>query len=105
MSRSQSPTGNAFREAPPQDLRQSRDDLHFQPLAGNEVLKGFWLKFTPMSIAVPLRHMRFKYMKTAVIELAKLCVGNRSLIPPYTATLGLAPTTRTLKPKNDKYLI
>ncbi|WP_448267340.1 hypothetical protein [Nostoc sp. DSM 114159] len=24
-------------EAPPQDLRQSRNDRHFQPLAGNEV--------------------------------------------------------------------
>ncbi|MHC5721017.1 MAG: hypothetical protein ACYTX0_55600, partial [Nostoc sp.] len=46
MSRSQPLALNAFREAPPQDLRQSRNDLHFQPLAGNEVLKGFWLKLT-----------------------------------------------------------
>ncbi|MEH2380504.1 MAG: hypothetical protein V7K27_16720 [Nostoc sp.] len=38
LSRSQSPTGNAFREAPPQDLRQSRNEVHFQPEAGNEVL-------------------------------------------------------------------
>ncbi|WP_334943248.1 hypothetical protein [Nostoc sp.] len=53
MPRSQSPTGNAFREAPPQDLRQSRDEVHFQPEAGNEVLKGFHVKLTPMSIAVP----------------------------------------------------
>ncbi|MEH2363736.1 hypothetical protein [Nostoc sp.] len=36
-------------EAPPQDLRQSRDEVHFQPLAGNEVLKGFHVKLTPMS--------------------------------------------------------
>ena len=27
---------------------------HFQPLAGNEVLKEFLLKLTPMSIALPL---------------------------------------------------
>jgi hypothetical protein len=29
-------------------------DLHFQPEAGNEVLKGFYLKLTPMGNAVPL---------------------------------------------------
>ncbi|MEH1963998.1 MAG: hypothetical protein V7L05_30020 [Nostoc sp.] len=29
-------------------------EQHFQPLAGNEVLKGFWLKLTPMGSAVPL---------------------------------------------------
>ncbi|MEH1849830.1 MAG: hypothetical protein V7L25_33855, partial [Nostoc sp.] len=29
----------------------------------------FFLKLTPMSIAVPLRQMWFKYMKTAVTEL------------------------------------
>ncbi|MEH1934192.1 MAG: hypothetical protein V7L14_10785 [Nostoc sp.] len=34
---------------PPQDLRQSRDEVHFQPEAGNEVLKGFWLNLTPMA--------------------------------------------------------
>ncbi|WP_335214909.1 hypothetical protein [Nostoc sp.] len=51
MSRSQSETGNAFREAPPQDLRQSRNEQHFQPEAGNEVLKGFELKLTPMRFA------------------------------------------------------
>ncbi|MEH1932616.1 MAG: hypothetical protein V7L14_02575 [Nostoc sp.] len=39
---------------PPQDLRQSRDEVHFQPEAGNEVLKGFWLNLTLMSNAVPL---------------------------------------------------
>ncbi|WP_334948261.1 hypothetical protein [Nostoc sp.] len=33
--------GMLFIEAPPQDLRQSRYEVHFQPLAGNEVLKGF----------------------------------------------------------------
>ncbi|MBN3871746.1 hypothetical protein [Nostoc sp. JL33] len=49
VPRSQSETGNAFREAPPQDLRQSRNETHFQPEAGNEVLKGFWLKLTPMA--------------------------------------------------------
>ncbi|MEH2358241.1 hypothetical protein [Nostoc sp.] len=27
VSRSQSPTGNAFREAPPQDLRQRRNEV------------------------------------------------------------------------------
>ncbi|MEH2380887.1 MAG: hypothetical protein V7K27_18710 [Nostoc sp.] len=32
---------------------------HFQLLAGNEILKGFWLKLTPMSSAVPLRQMWF----------------------------------------------
>ena len=36
-------------------------DLHFQPEAGNEVLKRFWLKLTPMSSAVPLPSIeRFK---------------------------------------------
>ncbi|MEH2007715.1 hypothetical protein [Nostoc sp.] len=59
MSRSQSPTGNAFKEAPPQDLRQNRNEVHFQPLAGNEVLKEFELKLTPMSIAKPLRQIWF----------------------------------------------
>ncbi|WP_334781352.1 hypothetical protein [Nostoc sp.] len=54
MSRSQSLTGNAFREAPPQDLRQSRNEQHFQPEAGNEVLKGFWLKLTLMASYPPL---------------------------------------------------
>ncbi|MEH2004460.1 MAG: hypothetical protein V7K81_04555 [Nostoc sp.] len=39
-------TLNAFQEALPQDLRQSRDEVHFQPLAGNEVLKGFHVKLT-----------------------------------------------------------
>ncbi|MEH1936541.1 MAG: hypothetical protein V7L14_23130 [Nostoc sp.] len=34
---------------PPQDLRQSRNEVHFQPEAGNEVLKGFWLNLTPMA--------------------------------------------------------
>ncbi|MBN3869762.1 MAG: hypothetical protein HWQ23_05485 [Nostoc sp. JL33] len=24
-------------------------ELHFQPEAGNEILKGFWLKLTPMA--------------------------------------------------------
>ncbi|MEH2235394.1 hypothetical protein [Nostoc sp.] len=38
----------------PQDLRQSRNDQHFQPEAGNEVLKGFELKLTPMNNVVPL---------------------------------------------------
>ncbi|MEH2051820.1 hypothetical protein [Nostoc sp.] len=42
-------------EAPPQDLRQSRQHQHFQPEAGNKVLKEFQLKLTPMSITVPLR--------------------------------------------------
>ncbi len=51
LSRSQSPTGNAFREALPQDLRQSRNDIHFEPEAGNEILKGFWLNLIQM-----LRH-------------------------------------------------
>ncbi|MEH1926706.1 MAG: hypothetical protein V7K83_04195 [Nostoc sp.] len=36
-------------ETSPQDLRQSRNEQYFQPEAGNEVLKGFWLKLTPMS--------------------------------------------------------
>ncbi|MEH1768097.1 hypothetical protein [Nostoc sp.] len=30
-------------------------ELHFPTLAGNEVLKEFQLKLTPMSIAMPLR--------------------------------------------------
>ncbi|MEH1935906.1 MAG: hypothetical protein V7L14_19865 [Nostoc sp.] len=38
-----------MRGLPPQDLRQSRDEVHFQPEAGNEVLKGFWLNLTPMA--------------------------------------------------------
>ncbi|MEH2048283.1 hypothetical protein [Nostoc sp.] len=41
-------------EAPPQHLRQSRQYQHFQPEAGNEVLKEFQLNLTPMSNAVPL---------------------------------------------------
>ncbi|MEH2382369.1 MAG: hypothetical protein V7K27_26375 [Nostoc sp.] len=40
-------------EAPPQDLRQSRDEVHFQPLAGNEVIKGFHVKLTPMEGKLP----------------------------------------------------
>ncbi|MEH2364904.1 hypothetical protein [Nostoc sp.] len=32
---------------------------HFQPEAGNEVLKGFELKLTPMSMAFPLQHRLF----------------------------------------------
>ncbi|MEH2317781.1 MAG: hypothetical protein V7K24_11790 [Nostoc sp.] len=28
-------------------------EVHFQPEAGNEVLKGFALKLTPMNIVVP----------------------------------------------------
>ncbi|MEH2319461.1 MAG: hypothetical protein V7K24_20585 [Nostoc sp.] len=54
MFRSQSPTGNAVQEAEPLEKRQSRQEQHFQPEAGNEVLKWFALKLTPMSIAVPL---------------------------------------------------
>ncbi|MEH1902956.1 MAG: hypothetical protein V7L04_16440 [Nostoc sp.] len=42
-------------EAPPQDLRQSHQELHFQPLVGNEILKEFWLKLTRMGNAVFLR--------------------------------------------------
>ncbi|MEH2055074.1 MAG: hypothetical protein V7K97_02590 [Nostoc sp.] len=42
-------------EAPPQDWRQQPNQMHFQPEAGNEVLKGFWLNLTPMGSAVPLR--------------------------------------------------
>ncbi|MHC5731803.1 MAG: hypothetical protein ACYTXY_48550, partial [Nostoc sp.] len=34
-----------------------RNEQHFQPLAVKEVLKGFHLKLTPMSIAVSLRQM------------------------------------------------
>ncbi|MHC5775919.1 hypothetical protein [Nostoc sp.] len=51
------------------DLRQSRQEQHFQPLAGNEILNEFGLKLTPMSIAVPLQQMWFKYIKTAVNPL------------------------------------
>jgi len=40
-------------EAPPQDLRQSRNEEHFQPEARNEVLKEFWLKLTPMNAVAP----------------------------------------------------
>ncbi|WP_292762541.1 hypothetical protein [Nostoc sp. NOS(2021)] len=36
-------------EAPPLELRQSHNEVHFQPLAGNEVLKGFGLNLTPMA--------------------------------------------------------
>ncbi|MCC5626569.1 hypothetical protein LC574_37250 [Nostoc sp. CHAB 5715] len=35
-------------------------------LAGHD----FYVKLTPMSIAVPLQQMWFKYMKTAVINTA-----------------------------------
>ncbi|MHC5935677.1 hypothetical protein [Nostoc sp.] len=38
-------------EAEPQDLRQSRDEVHFQPEAINEVLKGFHVKLTPMGVS------------------------------------------------------
>ena len=30
---------------------------HFQPLAGNEILKEFLLKLTPMGIVIPLREI------------------------------------------------
>ncbi|MHC5599006.1 MAG: hypothetical protein ACYTXC_24205, partial [Nostoc sp.] len=30
------------------DSRQSRNEQHFQPEAGNEILKGFWLNLTPL---------------------------------------------------------
>ncbi|QFS42787.1 hypothetical protein GXM_00260 [Nostoc sphaeroides CCNUC1] len=39
--------------------RQSHQEMHFQPEAGNEILKEFLLKLTPMSIAVPLQHGLF----------------------------------------------
>ncbi|MHC5937843.1 hypothetical protein, partial [Nostoc sp.] len=32
-----------------QDLWQQPNQVHFQQEAGNEVLKGFWLKLTPMN--------------------------------------------------------
>ncbi|MEH1933931.1 MAG: hypothetical protein V7L14_09405 [Nostoc sp.] len=51
---------------PPLDLRQSRNEVHFQPEAGNEVLKGFGLKLTRMSNAVPLREI---YMYQGLCEM------------------------------------
>ncbi|WP_335219194.1 hypothetical protein [Nostoc sp.] len=49
LSRSQSPTGNAILGAAA-SLAGGRAtfELHFQPPAGNEVLKEFQLKLTPM---------------------------------------------------------
>ncbi|WP_334760424.1 hypothetical protein [Nostoc sp.] len=49
-------------EAAPQDLRQSHQELHFQPEAGNEILKEFWLKLT--SIALQSHFLR---------EFVRLC--------------------------------
>ncbi|MEH1767950.1 MAG: hypothetical protein V7L27_22255 [Nostoc sp.] len=47
-------------EAPPQYLRQSRQDQHFQPEAGNEVLKEFQLKLTPMRpVALSASHTEY----------------------------------------------
>ncbi|WDD30235.1 hypothetical protein PQG02_15710 [Nostoc sp. UHCC 0926] len=37
---------------PPQDLRQQPNEEHFQALAGNEILKEFYLKLTRMSNAL-----------------------------------------------------
>ncbi|WP_334953212.1 hypothetical protein [Nostoc sp.] len=48
-----------MRGLPPQDLRQSRNEQYFQPLAGNEVLKGFWLKLTPMFMNCPYERYGF----------------------------------------------
>ncbi|QLE40050.1 hypothetical protein FD723_05990 [Nostoc sp. C052] len=48
VSRSQSPTGNAVLEAPTPLLAAEPLEQHFPTLAGNEVLKEFQLKLTPM---------------------------------------------------------
>ncbi|WP_179066754.1 hypothetical protein [Nostoc sp. C052] len=48
MSRSQSSTGNAVLKAPP-PLLAARQEQHFQPETGNQVLKKFQLKLTPMA--------------------------------------------------------
>ncbi|MEH2412670.1 hypothetical protein [Nostoc sp.] len=63
LSRSQSPTGNAVLEAPPPLLAAEPPRAAF-PASGwkqgfNEVLKGFALKLTRMSIAVPLPRSLF----------------------------------------------
>ncbi|MFS0517466.1 hypothetical protein ACEYW6_22510 [Nostoc sp. UIC 10607] len=59
LCRSQCQIGNARRWG-------CRQEQHFQPLAGNEVLKGFGLKLTPMSIAVPLLEI---YMYQSLYEM------------------------------------
>ncbi|MEH2005529.1 hypothetical protein [Nostoc sp.] len=43
-------TGNAYARLRLKKERQRRNEQHFQPLAGNEVLKGFYLKLTPMTV-------------------------------------------------------
>ncbi|MEH2409123.1 hypothetical protein [Nostoc sp.] len=72
MSRSQSPTGNAYMMLRLKTCGRAAIEEHFQPEAGNEILKEFGLKLALMSIAVPLRQMWFKYMKTAVNKAYKL---------------------------------
>ncbi|MEH2461463.1 hypothetical protein [Nostoc sp.] len=54
MSRQESPTGNAYGRLRLKTCGRAAIEVHFQPEALNEVLKGFALKLTPMSIAVPL---------------------------------------------------
>ncbi|MEH2100159.1 MAG: hypothetical protein V7K76_10335 [Nostoc sp.] len=57
LPRSQSPTGNACLWGCRLSLLAAEPlfELHFQPEAGNEVLKEFQLKLTPMGNAMPLR--------------------------------------------------
>ncbi|MEH2049599.1 hypothetical protein [Nostoc sp.] len=55
MSRSQSPTGNAVFEAAASIAGgRAAFELHFQPEAGNEVLKEFQLNLAPTASCPPL---------------------------------------------------
>ncbi|MEH2461983.1 hypothetical protein, partial [Nostoc sp.] len=68
--------------------RQSRQEQHFQPEAGNEVLKGFALKLTPMSNTVPLRQVWFKgecvFVRRRVGGASQFCKYTKILAPsPY----------------------
>ncbi|QFS42924.1 hypothetical protein GXM_00397 [Nostoc sphaeroides CCNUC1] len=42
-------------------MRQQPNDVHFQQEAGNEVLKEFLLKLTPVGIAMPLPGYLYHY--------------------------------------------
>ncbi|MEH2320473.1 MAG: hypothetical protein V7K24_25985 [Nostoc sp.] len=53
MSRQESPTGNAYGRLRLKTGGRAVIEVHFQPEAGNEVLKGFALKLTPMASCPP----------------------------------------------------
>ncbi|MEH2237125.1 hypothetical protein [Nostoc sp.] len=51
----------------PQDWRQSRNENDFQPETGNEALKGFGLKLTPM-LALPTLQLIYAPQFASIIN-------------------------------------